>query len=370
MNSAARKKILTEMIQAATRAPSPDNNQPWLFLEREDALGIYLDPSRALPSDVNGMFDLVGLGAAIENACIAARQRGFQPRVEYRAASSRDATHLPRHVANVVLAEGGQPDPLYSFLERRCTNRKLYAARTVGEETLAEFGKAIGCFPEVRLDWVAERAGVRAFARLVMRSDAYRFQYEPFHAEIYRQLRFTPEEAERTRDGLDVRTLELPPGTPAALKALRSWRNMRFLHRAGLGPLLTFPSWLSVRKSGAIGVLSVSAPEMARFVEGGRAFQRLWLTAHQEGLALHPLGSLPVFLGHLEQLQGRKLTPAHQHLAKRLGARLRGLVPAMEGRTLLMLFRVGHVAPPQVRSLRRRAEDVLYREPRGSHPLS
>lgn len=36
-----------------------------------------------LPSDVNGMFDLVGVGAAIENAAIAARQSDCELKAEY-----------------------------------------------------------------------------------------------------------------------------------------------------------------------------------------------------------------------------------------------------------------------------------------------
>ena len=42
-------------------APSPDNNQPWRFAGSDEQLSVYLDPQRALPSDVNAMFDLVGV---------------------------------------------------------------------------------------------------------------------------------------------------------------------------------------------------------------------------------------------------------------------------------------------------------------------
>jgi hypothetical protein len=38
---------------------------------------------------------------------------------------------------------------------------------------------------------------------------------------------------------------------------------------------------------------------------------------------------------------------------------VRKLVPSLEGRTLLMLFRLGHAAVPEVRSLRRAAEAAV-----------
>ena len=157
---------------------------------------------------------------------------------------------------------------------------------------------------QVQIDWITDRPRIRAFARVVASSDRFRFQYEPFHHEIYRQLRFSREEAERTRDGLDLRTLELPPGTSLILRFLRPWKRMQWIHRLRLTGLLTFPSSLSVWKSGALGVLSIPAPAIEHFIAGGRAFQRIWLAAQGESVSLQPLGSLAIFLGQMEQLAG------------------------------------------------------------------
>ena len=77
-----REPNIEKLARAAGSAPSPDNNQPWRFVRGADYLEIQLDASRSLPSDVNGMFDLTGIGAAVENACVAAREAGFEPNVE------------------------------------------------------------------------------------------------------------------------------------------------------------------------------------------------------------------------------------------------------------------------------------------------
>ena len=349
-----------QLVQAAVLAPSPDNNQPWRFVSQGDQLLVYLDPQRTLPSDVNAMYDLTGLGSAIENACIAARQMGYEADVDYApAATGPNDSQAPRLVAIMTFTPGGKPDPLFPHLAARCTCRKLYSTRPVAESCLNNLAHAAGEFPEVQLDWITERAPIRAFARLMAVSDRFRFEYEPFHHEIFRQLRFSAEEAERTRDGLDVRTLELPPGAGFVLRRLRSWKRMKLIHRLGLGRLLTLPSALSVWKSGALGVLSLPEPAAAGFLRGGRALQRIWLAAQAEGLALQPLGSLSIFLGQLEQLEGRNLTGAHQQLAGRLGRRFRRLVPSTEQRTLLMVLRLGYSPAPRFRSLRRPATDVL-----------
>ena len=346
-----------ELVRAAVLAPSPDNNQPWRFASRGEQLLVYLDPQDALPSDVNSMFDLMGLGAAIENAAIAARNRGYEAQVTCDlapAASPQDSTL--RAAATVRFEPGAQPDPLEAHLAARCTNRKLYSTDPPDESSLQRLRDAAASFSEVRLDWIADRPRICEFARIVKQSDRFRFEYRPFHKEIYRQLRFSAEEAERTGDGLDVRTMELPPGTGLLLRLLRPWPVMRFLNWSRLGRLLTLPSLLSVRRSGALGALSLPEPTPEGFLRGGQAFQRIWLAAQAEGLALQPLGSLAVFIGQMEQLGGRNLTAAHQRLSDRLGQWVRRLVPSIEDRTLLMLFRLGDASPPSVRALRRPAE--------------
>lgn len=349
---------LEELVEKAVLAPSPDNNQPWQFVASKEHLDVYLDPSRALPSDVNRMFDLMGIGAAIENADIAARQCGFTLEVSTPLACGTTGAE-PHPVARLTPVPGGTPDPLHDWLDQRVTNRKLYTARPLAEGVLSRLSAVVSPPGEVQVDWIADRSRIRAFARLIAISDRFRFEYEPFHHEVFRQLRFSAAEAERTRDGLDVRTLELPPGAAAALALLRPWPRMRFLNRTRLGRLLTVPSALSVWRSGALGLLTLPEATTAGFLAGGRAFQRIWLAAQSEHLALQPLGSLPILIAQMEQLGGKNLTPSHQRLAQRLQTRLSALVPSTAGRTLLMVFRVGQAARPAVRALRRKAEDVF-----------
>lgn len=343
-----------ELIQAGVLAPSPDNNQPWQFVSTPEHLAIHLDRSEGLPSDVNSMYDLMSVGMVIENITVAAAQRQQRTIVDYP--QQNDPTSLSGDaplVARLQFEAGGVPVSLHDALATRCTNRKLYSKRTPADDSLARVSREMEKFPEVQLDWVTERRTISAFARLVMQSDRFRFEYEPFHAEIFRQLRFTAEEAESTRDGLDMRTMALPPGAATMIRGLSSWRRMQWINRLGLGRLLTVPSWLSVRRSGALGVLSIPSPSLQSFVEGGRSMQRVWLALQAEDLAMCPLGSLPIFVGHIEQLGGKKLHAKHQELSMRLNRWFRQLVPEAGNRTLIMLFRTGYATCPEVRSLRR-----------------
>ena len=71
------REQLVRMIEAAILAPSAENTQPWRFAIDGDRLLVGIDRSRTLASDVDDMLTLTGIGAAIENAVIAARGKGW-----------------------------------------------------------------------------------------------------------------------------------------------------------------------------------------------------------------------------------------------------------------------------------------------------
>lgn len=55
-------------------------------------------------------------------------------------------------------------------------------------------------------------------------------------------------------------------------------------------------------------IRSLGEPAHLELIQGGRAMQRVWLALEAENLAMCPLGSLPIFVGHMEQLGGRETT--------------------------------------------------------------
>jgi nitroreductase len=369
-----------ELIRAATLAPSPDNNQPWRFqFDDQQRLIVEHDPSRALPSDIDRMFDLQALGAAIENVCIAASQHGFAGRVTCLA----DNTPA---VARIEFLPGAEPDPLFPFLAERCTCRRAYSRRPVADGTLSRLAdEASSAAPDVRVDWITDRSKIRRMARLVAAGDRVRFEYRAFHAELYRQLRFSAADVERARDGLDVRLLALPPGGSLVLRMLRSWNTLSLLNRFGLSRLLTFSSALAVWQSGGVGAISVTRDAPADFLAAGRALERLWLAAAREMVAIHPLGSLPILLRRLEggwvasgngsddigiraserswlsdsDAQRAKATAADQRMSERIKLKLYEIVPAIAGRKVTMFLRIGYAPAEALKSLRRPPEDVL-----------
>ncbi|WP_220498455.1 hypothetical protein [Stieleria mannarensis] len=356
MNRSVEPSDLTlvqeSMVQAAILAPSPDNNQPWKFKFSDQGVDVFLDPSRSLPSDEASMFDLTAIGAAVENAILGAAEYGCISEITCRDLD--DATlqgQLP--VASITIRPGGVPDPLFDAIESRCTCRKPYASGPLDTEVIEALNHSISSLPSVQVDWITSAAEKKQFGKLIAMTDSLRFRTEAFHAELFRQLRFKPSEVQATRDGLDVRTLELPFGVTTMLRTLKSWTVMQLVHRLRLTPLLTGPSKIAVQKSGAVAVVSVPAASTENFLIGGRAIQRIWLKAAQAGLSMHPLGSLPIFL-----LQSQP-NPAFEKTIEIARRETSNLVPELGNRVIQLAFRVGKSGPPTERSIRRQVSSVM-----------
>jgi len=346
------KSIFLEMVRAASVAPSPDNNQPWRFQLTDKGLAVFLDASRSLPSDVMSMFDMTALGAATENALIAAAEHGFSSNVVWKPNELRDeAAH--QAIAELRLSPGGTPDPLFSAINTRCTCRKPYSDSPLAPEVLRQLNLSCKPFPDIQIDWLTTRDEKKKFGKLLATTDSLRFQHRPFHEELFKQLRFQKTEVESTNDGLDVRTLELPFGVATALRCLSSWSVMNLVHQLRMTSLLTIPSMVSVQKSGAIAILSVPEPSMEAFFTGGRAIERFWLAGASLGLSMHPLGSLPIFLLQPDP------RPEFRSAIEKARRGVHTLFPQLGERVIQLGMRVGFSDPPSERSRRRAPDDVM-----------
>lgn len=67
------------LIQAAARAPSVHNSQPWQFRVSRDAVELWCDPRRRTWSDPSGREMLISCGAALFGLRLAVRSLGIQP---------------------------------------------------------------------------------------------------------------------------------------------------------------------------------------------------------------------------------------------------------------------------------------------------
>lgn len=354
---AALDECREAIVAAAIRAPSAENTQPWRFRWDRESLVVHLDTTRTLASDVDHMLGLTAIGACIENVVLAATRYGLKSDVEILRTNRIRSNSPENPIASIRFVEGAEQDPLAEFIDSRCTCRRMDGRKVVASSLLAKLERSGEQFHDVAVHWV-DQDRLPEFATFVGIGNRMRFEHEPFHKEFYDNLRTTGAEAAQTRDGLDVATLQLPPGVTWILSALRTWPRTQWANLFGFSRTVARQTRREVLHSGAVGFLTVAAPEAEHFIHGGRAFERIWLAAARGGLLLHPAASLPVVLTHA-RLGYRQLSPQHQRVAAKMNEEFCQLFPEVTSRILQIAFRIGYGHQPKVRSLRRSMKVVV-----------
>jgi hypothetical protein len=133
---------ITDLLHAATLAPSLHNTQPWAFAVGLRHIEVYADASRQLHNaDPTGRSLLVSCGAALFNLRVASEHLGFHPHVRLLPDPSE-----PTLVA-VVLVDHQRPRPgplerYHRALAVRRTNRLPYRNHGLPHSVLAALDEA------------------------------------------------------------------------------------------------------------------------------------------------------------------------------------------------------------------------------------
>jgi hypothetical protein len=179
------------------------------------------------------------------------------------------------------------------------------------------------------------------------------------HQEMMTELRWTPEEVRTTRDGIDIATLEVDSADLAGLSLARHWPHLAFVRHVGGGRAFEEGARTSVAASSAIGCLTTTGTGSHAYFDGGRALQRLWLTATSLGLGFQPVTALLYLFARVERGDGTGLDATETATLHALRKRLSALVPQHPDETELLLFRLSYAPPPTAHALRRDVDTVL-----------
>lgn len=345
---------LIPLLELGLRAPSGDNSQSWKFVVRPGEVEVWFDAPRARAIlDVADLASRLGLGALLESLLLAGRPRGVS------AEWTLDPDPTRPTLWAVVRFTRAAPltEPLEASLSERHSNRSQFETTPLSaEDEAALLAEAV---PTTRLRFLSEREQLKTLADLVASADRIRMKNARAHRELYHWLRWSKEEAEATRDGLDVRTLSAPAGPLLAMRAMTLWPVARLLHLFGGDHVASDFARQQVLHGGAMGLITCEAPTPALATEAGRSFLRVWVRATQRGLAFCPHAALPLLMLRAEVLDGAELDAKSVEKLRAMALPFRALFGAAPGEQPFMLFRVGQAPPYPVRSLRRDVRDLV-----------
>jgi len=350
------------IVDAARRAPSGGNVQPWRFEANDQEIRFFMVSDRTSKMDVAHRGTYVGLGAALFNARVVASSLNRLGPIKLFPEG-----HPSHHVATMQLGTTSDVtiDPLARYIHSRAANRRMGSPTVIAHETIQSLSREVER-EGARLRLITAREQIGECSDILAASDRLRFLIPDVHDQMLSELRWPGRDS--LEEGLDVRTLELDPSGYAAMELLGRPDVMTHLADWRAGGVLGLRTKAAVQTSSALAIVTIPRADPTWYVRGGAAMERFWLCAEKYGLAVQP--SAPVFIyavdeSDLMSLAGeRYLDEAHG-----LSQRFDEFWGLGDGETAVMLLRVFHAPPPSVHSVRLPLADVLNREQPTTMPI-
>jgi molybdopterin/thiamine biosynthesis adenylyltransferase len=357
-----------ELVRFACMAPSGGNNQPWKWLFDGRILHLHFDTRRApvdAMGDFRGLASFAALGAAMENLRLAAVRLGIPVRIHELVHTELVTSATLPPIASVELctaADGDAPPAFHSladFIEQRRTSRRIGGRQILSAAMLADLRQAVESDAGVRLNMISSPQQLSELGEVLGACDRVRFLNRRLHEEMMAEMRFDAAQAARTRDGLDLATLDLSAVDYAGLQMCRSRPALEIVRRLGGGMALKKIGRTIAESAAAAGLITVPRADPASFYAAGKAMQRAWLTATRHDIAFMPACSPPYFFLRLQFANGDGFDTSERLELQQARIRYGRLFGAGDGEGGVMLFVLGMGTPTSARSLRRHVEDVL-----------
>lgn len=347
-------EIKNLILKSALQAPAPDNIPPAKF--SWDKSRIYIDyDSLRVEGLTFGKMDMatyLSFGACLENIEQISKALGCSSKanLEEQIFVDIDFSSIDQTQSIDVLNNYSQL-PLY----KRHTNRLPFRKKDIPDEIPRAIPSQASGLEDVTVSGYTEKHQIKEWTKLVRIASEARFQIQQAHEWLGQSLRFGSQ-AELTGDGLDIATLNLPPGGSLFLKFISPWPRMQKLNLAKTYKLLGMIESQPVSQSSMVVAISAKNSRKSQ-INAGRAMQRIWIWLNENNLAVQPYYVIPDLINRHQQHNLEKhLTP----WAIKTHNGVKNLLNDYddENNRLCMMLRVGHAKKEPVRSHRLPLERV------------
>ncbi|USI91364.1 Rv1355c family protein [Rhodococcus pyridinivorans] len=343
------------VVDAATRAPSGGNSQPWSIVVEPTRLTFALaaEPDPVL-MDLHRRGSCVALGAALHNARVAAAAHEILG--PHTVMCGADGAEPGVPLVRLELGTDSDPDlaAFYRPMLVRATNRFPSENHTITHSELEAMHAAAGLVGG-RIQVLTEKDDLAEIAGILSESDRVRYLDRPLRTEMIRELRW-PDDSDLD-SGIEVVSLGLDTVETAMLDVVLRHDVLDRLGEWGLGGGLG--RVIRDRVLGSAGLVAVFTDRRsaADYIRAGATAESVWIAAQSVGLAVQPV--TPLFLYADTQADIERLSRAHSDVLHTLQRNLWKLLHVDEGEGIALLLRIGRTPADPVRS-RRRADRVLH----------
>ncbi len=343
---------LQSLLEAAVRAPSGDNLQPWRFVVDPKAgrIALYVDKTRdTSPMNADQRMSRIAVGAALENMLQTAEHNGWDMVLDEPTGSE---------IAAVRLTKFGQADEeIPAEITARVTNRRHYEGKPISPEVLADLTRRTPELDGIPTYWIADRERIAGLARLIGRADALMFGEPSMRHAFLSNIRYDMPPHAEVDEGLPLGSLEISPVERIGLRCMPRIPD-RLLKLFGATKLFAASARRLIESSSGLCLIVEDVDSPKRNLLCGRAAERAWLAMTAQRLAVQPMMSLPVFENVLRHGTDQLLSSLGRRQVESLVTEFHELVPEIGQKHSAFLMRFGWASPPSVRTGRLAPEAV------------
>lgn len=288
--------LLQKWVEVALSAPSAGNNQPWKWLIKNNTIYQFYDKARAYSwTDYRDITSMIALGCSYENLFLAAANDGYELQTSFFP-SGKESLLVSVSTVKKTTKINEEFKQYANGIGIRCTNRKQGNKSPIPTHTLKEISKAASSIEGASLEFITGESQIAQIASLVAGVEKMRFLVPQGHYEFFKkELRWDDKQARKTKDGLDIATLELSAKDTVGLKVISEEKVLAKLIEWKGGGGLENISKKGILSASAIGIIRYKAKDKEDLLQAGRALERAWIKANLAKLSFHPISS-PIFI--------------------------------------------------------------------------
>ncbi|SDF82824.1 Nitroreductase family protein [Blastococcus aurantiacus] len=317
----------TQVVGAATKAPSIHNTQPWRFTATADQLDLYVDPGRALPVlDPTGRQQVISCGVAVEFAVVALAAAGWLTEVELLP-DAGDGDHLATLRLIGPIEATALDRELAAAIDHRHTVRDPFQPRDLPAQLLDRLQAEAGAFgawfkPVTR----SEEEVATVF--LIDRAEEMEQGDPAYLAELQSWLRTDPAAV----DGVPVEAV--PSGDPHQRPS--NWTIRDFVvgtrPHAASGPAHDPDAPPPEVERPTVVLMGTDGDDRYDWLQAGRALGRVLLLATSAGIAASSLTQALDWPATRARLRTRLSLVGYPQMLLRMGYPQEGAPVAASGR--------------------------------------
>ena len=359
------KETIQNLVKAACAAPSTGNDQPWKWLYSNGILFLYHDMHRSFSfGDFQKIASFISLGAAYENLYIHALSLGIQPHYKFMPGNAGEK--LAAAIYFTAVSDKQQAEllkPLDNGITKRHTNRNLSVKSEIEQRNFDHMSNLAQSIPGAKLQWFTDETSLRSLAKIIGACDRIRLlNMEGHHDFVHHEMRWTSEDAEKTRDGIDIKTLGLSNSQLAALSVIKNENVIRTINEIAGGKALDMLAKRTVDAASALCLITLPQYSLKSFFEGGRSMERFWLGATNLNIAVHPVISPLYIFPRIVHGNGEGLTNQNIIELKHLREEFLAITQIKGDQAEVFLAKVAIANEPLIKSFRLPIEDTLIIE--------